>query len=44
MLSKADSDRIREFLIEAINRVDAILEPSPSEDLMCLNIDWFRVR
>lgn len=43
-LSKKDAQRIREFLIESIKQVDGIIKPSPSEDLMCLNIDWFKVR
>ena len=43
-MSFADAEKIRELLIEAINNVDKILEPSPSEKLVCLNIDWFTVK
>lgn len=42
-LSRADAERVREILIDAINRIDKIVEPSPSEELMCVNFDWFRV-
>lgn len=43
-LSKKDVQKIRELLIESIKQVDRIVGPSPSEELMCLNIDWFKVR
>lgn len=43
-LSKSDAARVREVLIQSINAVDEILTPSPSEELHCLNIDWFSVR
>ncbi len=43
-LSANDAEKIREVLIKAINHVDDILKPSPSEELYCLNMDWFRVR
>lgn len=43
-LSESDAARIREILMKAITDVDAILDPSPSKKLMCLNIDWFEVR
>ncbi|MEK7354841.1 MAG: TIGR02147 family protein [Bdellovibrionota bacterium] len=43
-LSRADAEKIREILISAINEIDVLTEPSRSEELMCLNIDWFKVR
>ena len=43
-ISKKDAEKIREILIQTINSVDEILGPSESEELFCLNIDWFRVR
>lgn len=42
-LSRVDMKKIKELLIKSINEVDEILEPSPSETLVCLNIDWFEV-
>lgn len=42
-LSKNDAEKIREILIKSINAVDEVLEPSPSEELFCLSIDWFKV-
>ncbi len=42
-LSRKDFELIREEIILLLERVDNILEPSPSEELFCLNIDWFRV-
>lgn len=43
-LSLADAEKVRELLVSSINRVDEILEPSPSEKLYCLCLDWFQVR
>ncbi len=43
-ISKSDSEKIREIMVKAINAVDEIMEPSESEELHCLTIDWFQVR
>lgn len=42
-ISRADFYKIKELLIKTITEVDAIMEPSESETLVCLNIDWFHV-
>jgi uncharacterized protein (TIGR02147 family) len=41
-LSKRDAIVIREKLIQWIKEVNAIVDPSPSEALYCLNLDWFQ--
>lgn len=42
-LSKSDAEKIREMIAKFLESVDSIVEPSPSEALYCLNIDWFEV-
>lgn len=42
-LSLRDMKKIKELLVAAINQTDEILKPSPSEALVCLNIDWFKI-
>lgn len=42
-LSKPDALKIREMLVKFLQSVDRVIDPSPSEELHCLNIDWFRV-
>lgn len=43
-LSKKDCEKVRMRLLSAIEDVGKIVDPSPSEDLMCLNVDWFKIR
>lgn len=42
-LSKGDAEKVRELIIKFLEEVDRIVEPSPSEALHCLNIDWFGI-
>ncbi len=42
-LSAADCEVIKERLIQLIESVRATVDPSPSEKLYCLNLDWFQV-
>ena len=42
-LSKEDAERIRLALIAMIGEANRIRDLSPSEELRCLNVDWFRV-
>lgn len=42
-LSKADAEKVRQALVEMIKRINQIRDPSPSETLWCLGLDWFRV-
>lgn len=42
-LSKRDAKKLRELITQFLERVDTIVEPSPSEELHCLTIDWFKV-
>lgn len=43
-LSEKDFLRIREKLVLFISEFRQITEPSPADDLYCLNIDWIKVR
>jgi uncharacterized protein (TIGR02147 family) len=42
-LSRNDAEVIREMIVKFLESVDPVVEPSPSEALYCLNIDWFEV-
>jgi len=42
-LSASDGELIKEKLIQIIEDVRSIVDPSPSEKMYCLNLDWFRV-
>ncbi len=42
-LSKTDAEKIQAMLHKAIEEIGNVVDPSPAEQLMCLNIDWFRV-
>ncbi len=39
-LSKKDAKRVRKEILDLIGSIAKQVEPSPSEDLYCLNIDW----
>lgn len=41
-VSKRDARVIREKIIANIQDINSIVDPSPSEKLYCLNIDWFQ--
>lgn len=43
-LSHKDALAIREMIIQFLEKVDKVIDPSPSEELRCLNIDWFSVK
>jgi uncharacterized protein (TIGR02147 family) len=42
-LAAKDALVIREHIAQLLERIDKIVEPSPSEELHCLNIDWFQI-
>lgn len=42
-LSKIDAQKVQTLIHKLIEDVGKIVDPSPSEDLMCLNVDWFQV-
>jgi uncharacterized protein (TIGR02147 family) len=42
-LSRTDAFEVRELIVQYLQRVDKIIEPSIPEQLYCLNIDWFKV-
>jgi uncharacterized protein (TIGR02147 family) len=42
-LAKRDCDVIREKILQFIEQVNSIVDPSPSETFYCLNVDWFPV-
>lgn len=41
-VSKKDAFRIKEEIIETIQKINSIVDPSPSEKLYGFNIDWFQ--
>jgi uncharacterized protein (TIGR02147 family) len=43
-LGKEQVPLIRKMLLELIAEVGRTIDPSPDEELMCLSIDWFRIR
>ncbi len=40
-LSEKDTLVVREKILEFIQRVNAVVDPSPSESAHCLSVDWF---
>lgn len=42
-ISKSDFLKIREFLVKTIAEFCQAAEPSPAEELACLNLDWVRI-
>jgi len=42
-ISKQDALQIREMIVQFLEMVDKVIEPSPSEEVRCLNIDWFKI-
>jgi uncharacterized protein (TIGR02147 family) len=40
-LSKSDGPKVREILVEAVEKAMTVIDRSKSEKLACLNIDWF---
>lgn len=44
LISREDFAKVRERIINCIKEFGQIAEPSPSEELACLNIDWVKVR
>lgn len=42
-LSAKDALQIREMIVKFLESVDKVIDPSPSEELHCLNMDWFKI-
>ncbi len=42
-LSRADCKRVRAILLSSIERINALVDPSLSEDLICISLDLFRI-
>ena len=42
-LSRRDAKVLRELILKFIESVNKVVDPSPSEILYCLNIDWFEI-
>lgn len=42
-LSAKDAIQLREMIVKFLEATDKVIEPSPSEELHCLNIDWFKI-
>lgn len=43
VLSDADADRIREKLVQVIEEIKTLMDPSPSDELYILNLDWLKL-
>lgn len=41
-ISRTDAEVVRAILLKGIDETFKIVDPSPSEEVFCLNIDWFR--
>lgn len=42
-LSQRDAEKIQGMINKMLEDIGNVVDPSPSEQIMCLNIDWFRV-
>jgi uncharacterized protein (TIGR02147 family) len=42
-LSAEDAQKIRQILVEATDKAEALIEASPAKTLYCLTLDWFEV-
>jgi uncharacterized protein (TIGR02147 family) len=42
-LSRTDAEKVREKLLRIIEEVGKTVDDSPSEELHCFNLDWFKV-
>jgi uncharacterized protein (TIGR02147 family) len=42
-LSKIDAQKLYEHFMRTIEEMRSVVDPSPSEEIYCLNIDWFQV-
>lgn len=40
-LSEVDAEKVRGMILKYIDEVLAVMRPSPSEKVYCLNMDWF---
>ena len=40
-LAQEDISKVRQLLVQAIDQIVEVVGPSESEEVMCLNIDWF---
>lgn len=40
-ISRKDAEALRERILKFLESLDPLIEKSPSEELYCLNIDWF---
>jgi len=43
-ISKKDAKEIRKILLHMIEKVNEVADHSQSEELTCLNVDWFRLQ
>jgi len=41
-LSSEDALKVKEMITQFLERLDSLIDKSPSEEARCLNIDWFR--
>ncbi len=43
LLSQKDFEKIRQVLFSALDEVRKTISDSPSEEIYCLNLDWFKI-
>jgi len=43
-IAKKDREKVREILLQTVEKVSALVSDSESEELACLNMDWFDLR
>lgn len=42
-IAESDARVVREMIVAFLENVNKVVDPSPSEELRCLNIDWFKI-
>lgn len=42
-LSVSDAEKIQSMIHKMLEDIGKVVDPSPPEQIMCLNVDWFRV-
>jgi uncharacterized protein (TIGR02147 family) len=42
-VGKKEVDIIRNQILKMIEEIGKVIDPAPNEELMCLNVDWFRI-
>lgn len=43
-IGKGDIPKVRKILMAAVEEAFKVIEPSPCEEALCFNVDWFRIQ